>query len=309
MKDWKNFLRFAGKVALIHTSTYIIFGLIFSNLFNYKELYNMKPISDFMRPVDSPWVFVGPFLQPIRGLIIAAALWPFRQLIFEKNNGWLLLWGLFTAFGILSPPAAAPCSIEGIIYSKLPLWYHLLGLPEIMLQTLSFSLALFRWERKKAPAQTDNPVMLQVIQIFRAFVIACYAYIGYTIGSLLTLFISSIRIKSGSIGALETVSTINDNIQTSAVNLKLQLMFIVALLINVFCIYLFHRRNAQKPVSNRFLFLFFWAVDSIVPFLYHSFILGGVPAFHYTLLMGFFPAVIIWWSMKIKKEASSDGEI
>lgn len=303
MKDWKSFLRFAGIVAVIHTSTYIIFGLIFSNLFNYKELYSMKPISDFMRPISSPWIFAGPFLQPIRGLIIAAALWPFRQLIFAKNNGWLLLWGLFMAFGILSPPAAAPCSIEGIIYSKLPLWYHLLGLPEIMLQTLTFSLALFGWERKKDPAQTVNPVILQVIQIIRAFVIGCYAYIGYAVGSLLTLLISSIRIKSGSIGALETVSNINNNIQTSAVNLKLQLMFIVALLINVFCIYLFNRRKAQKLVSNRFLFLFFWAVDSMVPFFYHSFILGGAPAFYYTLLMGFFPAVIIRFSLKTKKRS------
>lgn len=307
MKDWKSFLRFAGKVALIHTSTYIIFGLIFSNLFNYKELYSMKPISDFMRPIDSPWVFAGPFLQPIRGLIIAAALWPFRQLIFAKSNGWLLLWGLFAAFGILSPPAAAPCSIEGIIYSKLPLRYHLLGLPEVMLQTLTFSLALFGWERKKALASTNNPVMLQVIQIFRAFVIGCYAYIGYAVGSLLTLLISSIRIESGTIATLETASTINDNIQTSSINLKLQLMFIVALLINVFCIYLFNRRNDQKPVSNRFLFLFFWTVDTMVPFLYHSFILGGVPAFHYTLLMGFFPAVIIWLSLKSQKGVNSNG--
>lgn len=295
MKDRKNFLRFAGKVALIHTLTYFIFGIIMSNLFNYKELFSIKPISDFMRTIDSGWIVAGPFLQPLRGLILAVALWPFRQLIFEKKKGWLYIWGLFVAFGILSPPAAAPCSIEGVIYSKLPLWYHLLGLPEITLQTLTFSLVLFGWERKN----------LQTIQIFKAFAIACYAYIGYAVGSLLTLLISSLRINSG---AVQIASTMNAGFEAGAGNIKLQLMFIVALLINVFCIYLFNRRNDQKPVSNRFLFLFFWAVDTMVPFFFHSFILDGIPAFHYSLLMGFFPAVIIWWSMKIKKEASSDGE-
>lgn len=114
IKDWQGFLRFAGRVVLVHTLTYFIFGLIFSNLFNYHELYNLKPISDFMRTVDSPWVLAGPFLQPLRGLILAIALWPLRQLYIAKKNGWLLIWGLFVAFGILSPPAAAPCSIEGV---------------------------------------------------------------------------------------------------------------------------------------------------------------------------------------------------
>lgn len=299
MKDWKGFLRFAGRVALIHTFTYLIFGIIMSNLFNYKEFFNIKPISDFMKPIDSPWVFAGPFLQPVRGLILATALWPFRQLILEKKNGWLLLWGLFVAFGILSPPAAAPCSIEGIIYSKLPLWYHLVGLPEIMLQTLAFSLILFGWERNKVQSK------LRAIKIFKAFVIACYAYIGYAAGSLLALVISSIRIDPGSGAKTIIASTMNAGFESGAGNLKLQLMFIIALIVNVICIYLINRYKEKKNVSNRFIFLFFFAVDTLVPYLYQSFILGGVPAFHYSLLIGFFPAIIIRLSIKTKKEAPS----
>ncbi|MEJ2195355.1 MAG: hypothetical protein P8X73_10935 [Ignavibacteriaceae bacterium] len=52
-------------------------------------------------------------------------------------------------FGILSTPAAAPCSVEGLLYSKLLIWYHLIGLPEILLQTLTFSLVLTCWMRRK----------------------------------------------------------------------------------------------------------------------------------------------------------------
>lgn len=303
MKDWKGFLRFAGKVALIHTATYFIFGLICSNLFNYQELFNLKPISDFMRPFDSGWVLAGPFLQPLRGLILAVALWPFKQFIFERKNGWLLLWGLFVAFGILGPPAAAPCSIEGVIYSKLPLWYHLLGLPEITLQTLAFSLILFGWERKKDLAQTElGQTKPRATQLIPAIVIGCYAYIGYAIGSLLCFFMANLKIDLKSTEKIAIVNTTSVNLSTAASDLKLQLMFVVALLANVICIYLITRRNATKPLSNRFLFLFFLMVDTMVPFFYQSFILGGVPAFHYSLLIGLFPALIIWLNLRTKGE-------
>lgn len=306
IKDWQGFLRFSGRVALVHTSTYAVFGLIMSNLFNYQALYNLKPISDFMRSIDSPWMIAGPFLQPLRGLILAIALWPLRQLYIAKKNGWLLIWGLFVAFGILSPPAAAPCSIEGVIYSKLPLWYHLLGLPEIMLQTLAFSLILFEWERKKNLSQTKLcQTKPRATQLLRAIVIGCYAYIGYTMGSLLCFLMASLKIDLKSTEKIGIVNKTGINLNTAASDLKLQLMFVVALLANVICIYLINGQNDKKPVSNRFLFLFFWVVDTMVPFLYHSFILDGVPAFRYTLLMGFFPAVIIWFSLKTKKEAFS----
>jgi hypothetical protein len=28
--------------------------------------------------------------------------------------------------------------MEGVIYSRLPFWYHLIGIPELFLQTLAF---------------------------------------------------------------------------------------------------------------------------------------------------------------------------
>jgi len=85
-------------------------------------------------------------------------------------------------------------------------------------------------------------------------------------------------------------------------------MFVVAFLVNVVCIYLFNRQKEKATVSSRFIFFFFLAVDTLVPFFYQSIICGGAPAFHYSLLISLFPAVIIWWSMKIRKETFSDGE-
>jgi hypothetical protein len=114
----KAFLRFTWKVAITHTLTYFIFGLVMSNLFHYDRLFEQDVIRDFMRPIDSPYVLVGPLLQPLRGLLFAIALWPIRNLILEKRHGWLILWNILVMVGILSTPWRAPFTrgfLSGII--------------------------------------------------------------------------------------------------------------------------------------------------------------------------------------------------
>ncbi len=183
----KAFLSFTVKVIVVHLATYILVGAIMSNIIDYSELFQQDIIKDFMRPFDSPHVAIGPYLQIARGLLFAIVLWPIRSVLLEKKRGWLILWTIFVVFGILSTPAAAPCSIEGIIYSKLPLWYHLLGLPEIMVQTLIFSIALILWDKRslhKAAGEKKQSHPL-VTEIVKAGVTACFAYIGYAIGGLL----------------------------------------------------------------------------------------------------------------------------
>ena len=90
---------------------------------------------------------------------------------------WLILWGLLVTIGILSTPAAAPSSIEGMVYTRVPMWYHLLGLPEVVLQTLAFSIWLVWWERQAAKShepeiRQQNSVTSDVV---RAFMAACFA--------------------------------------------------------------------------------------------------------------------------------------
>ncbi len=75
----KGFLIFAGKVALVHTLTYFVFGLIMSNLFDYGRLFQQEVIRDFMRPIDSSSVFLGPLVQPIRGASICSWVMVYPQ--------------------------------------------------------------------------------------------------------------------------------------------------------------------------------------------------------------------------------------
>ncbi len=156
----KPIFGFVIRFTIIHFVTYVVFGLIFMTLLNYHVLYMLPEIAIFMRPTTSIWVLAGPLFQLIRGPIMALAIYPFRKVILDNRRGWILLWGLFVALAILSPAGAAPCSIEGIVYSVLPLWFHLIGLPEILLQTLALSFLFYVWEQNPEEKKISIPLII-----------------------------------------------------------------------------------------------------------------------------------------------------
>jgi hypothetical protein len=280
--NFKEFLGFAGKAALVQTITYFVFGLIMSNLFGYARLFQQEIIRDFMRPIDSPTTFFGPFIQPIRGLLFAIGLWPTRKIILESKRGWLILWGLFMIFGILGTPAAAPSSLEGVIYSRLPLWYHLIGLPEMMLQTLTFSLILVWWEKRKS--QPGQPLWKSSFwaDLLKAVMIACFAYMGYAVGSLLSAVIAKVSI----------------DMETAASDWKTQMMFVVAFVFNVLLILILSRRWVARKITLWQVFLLFWLVDTLVPVVYQWIFTSPMPL-SLAILIGFFPALVITAGMRM----------
>lgn len=283
--DSKAFMLFSVKSIVVHTLTYFVTGLIMSNFFNYGQLFEQDIIKDFMRPIDSPYVFVGPFLQPLRGLLFAIGLWPIRNLILEKKNGWLILWSIMVIFGILSTPAAAPCSIEGILYTKLPIWYHLIGLPEILLQTLIFSWVLVWWDKQEylklkisMPQQTSQ----LVTEIIKAVMTGCFAYIGYAIGGLLSVAVVGFNIDMGA----------------AAADLRTQMMFVVALVVNVITVYFVSKLWSQGKLRIGTLFALFLGIDTTVPWLYQLIFTSPSP-WPLALLLGLFPAVIVTLSIRL----------
>lgn len=283
-QDLRAFLGFAFKAIITHTLTYFIFGLVMSNVFDYDRLFQVEVIRDFMRPFESAGV-IGPVVQPVRGLLFAVALWPIRSLVLEKKLGWLYVWNILVMVGILSTPAAAPCSIEGAIYSKLPLWYHLLGLPEIVLQTLVFSLVLVWWDKRqyqKAESPEEKPQNTLFAEIMRPVSIGCFAYIGYAVGAVLFVFISGTEV----------------DMDAAAGDLKTQLMFVVAFVVNVIAIVLVSKPWLAGRISIWLIFVLFWAIDAAVPFLYQLLVFGesSLPV---TLMLGLLPAAIIAFSIRL----------
>jgi hypothetical protein len=147
-----RFSTFWWRVVSTHMVTYFAVGLMALGLLDYRHLYADTELRHLMRPTTSPWVAAGGALQLARGTVFAVILWPLAETLVSRS--WLILFGLFVGLAILGTAGPAPGSLEGAIFTTLPPWLHLVGLPEVVLQTAAFSFCLVAWYRR--PARWKN---------------------------------------------------------------------------------------------------------------------------------------------------------
>ncbi len=140
-----TFLGLTVKTVVVHTVTYFLMGLLALTLLHYKEAFEGAVTREYMRPVTDPIVALGPALQFIRGILFAAAFYPLREILFGRRNGWLITWLLLVSLGILSTFAAAPGSVEGLLYTRMPVSLQLIGWLEVVTQALLLSAILYYW--------------------------------------------------------------------------------------------------------------------------------------------------------------------
>jgi hypothetical protein len=140
-----RFLTLAAKTVVSHTITYFVMGALAFHFLHYADFIN-KPNSG-MRATTDPFVMLGPALQIVRGVLFAAVFYPFREILFGRRNGWLLIAWILIAVGILGTFAAPPGSFEGFIYTAVPLAVQVRGYLEIVPQALLLSALLFYWVR------------------------------------------------------------------------------------------------------------------------------------------------------------------
>ena len=158
-----RFSTFFWRISSSHIITYFIMGIIAASILDYKEIFENPPLSYLMKPINSPWVAVGPILQIFRGLIFSIALWFFKDNFLFKKYGWLKLWGLIVGLSILSTAGPTPGSIDGLIYTKIPVISQLKGYIEVLPQTLFFSLLVFYWYEK--PKKLWNVLSVILVSI------------------------------------------------------------------------------------------------------------------------------------------------
>ena len=158
----REFRRFIWRVAATHSVAYFLAGIFAITFLGYEELFNTGPLS-FMRPTDSAWVAAGPGLQIVRGILLALILWPFRPIFFDTQNGWWKFWILSFGLSYVLTISAATGSFEGIIYTNLPLKYHLLGLPEIVLYMSLFTVVMKYWYLK--PSKSKHIISVILVSI------------------------------------------------------------------------------------------------------------------------------------------------
>ena len=98
-----------------------------------------------MRPTDDLLVTAGPLFQPIRGVLFGLVFYLLRDVLFGKRNGWLIMWAVLVVVGIFSTFGPSPGSVEGLIYTTVPIGGHLFGLIEVLVQSLLLSFVMFYW--------------------------------------------------------------------------------------------------------------------------------------------------------------------
>lgn len=179
-------VKFVLKVTAAHVATYLVCGLIFARLFDYESLFAMDDVRSFMRDAYGTSSVIGPFVQVLRGAIIGCVLLILKDTVLNKKLGWLYLWILFAGLGIVCAPAAAPVSIEGIVYSRLPLEFHLKTAPELLVQTLLFSLLVAGNCTFALPEKIAVPVIVTVISA-----------VGFSVGGIILALVLKADIMAG----------------------------------------------------------------------------------------------------------------
>ncbi|MDD5698554.1 MAG: hypothetical protein PHH77_08040 [Victivallaceae bacterium] len=175
----KEFITFCRRVVSLHVIVYFLAGIFALLCLNYEELFSNETTSLLMRPVDSPIVAAGPGLQIINGFMMSLYLFPFKTIFIAGKRSWLKLFFLLLGFSIFSPQSPTFGSLEGIIYTKIPIWNHLLSIPECLIYSILFSVLLFAWYKR--PKKAWN--ILSVIAVM-LIVLASVAGVLAAIGAL-----------------------------------------------------------------------------------------------------------------------------
>jgi len=135
------------KTTITHTITYFFIGLLAFTIFNYTNRFAEPGLSSLMRQTDHPLVAAGPLFQPIRGFLFGLVFYLLRDRLFRREDGWFVAWVMLVVVGILSTFGPAPGSIEGLIYTTLPVRGQVAGLSEVLLQSLLLSVITYTWVR------------------------------------------------------------------------------------------------------------------------------------------------------------------
>ncbi len=138
-----RFLPLAAKTVACHSITYMIMGALAYHFLHYADFIN-NPCSG-MRPVTSLWMILGVPLQVFRGVLFASVFYFFREQLFGRRHGWLLMAWLLIGIGILGTFAAPAGSLEGFIYTTTPFWMQVRGYLEIVTQAVLLSALLCYW--------------------------------------------------------------------------------------------------------------------------------------------------------------------
>ena len=171
MKNKENFA-FAWRVTAAHVFAYFIAGVFAMKLFDYGNWFSTSAIlSAVFKPMNDPiYALGGTSLQVVRGIIIALVLMPMRKVFTEEKYGFLKLGLLIFGLSVLSTFGAAFGSIEGLIYTKLPINEQIKGYPEAIIWISTFTGILWLFYKLEKKAINITALILLILMILMGIV-------------------------------------------------------------------------------------------------------------------------------------------
>ncbi len=166
----KKFTSFAVKVTVVQAITYIVAGIIAYPLFTRQFFEGPSPLlAPLLRLPSDPglWGHVMRWMLPaqiLRGILIAAALYPFLTTLqsWSYIKRFLSIASLYVVIGQWTSPVAGASTIEGwvILRPEFTTPYIVLNvIPEGLIQGLGFGGWLARWLAPKSSLNKPNPAI------------------------------------------------------------------------------------------------------------------------------------------------------
>jgi len=159
-------LKFTWRIIAAHTIAYFFAGIFALFVIDYKNWFSDSAISSFMLPTNTPIVALGPALQIIRGLIMAMVLLPLRKAFIDGKFGFIKLWILIWGLSVFSTFAAAMGSLDGFIYTNVPIIDQIMGYPEAFIWTTLFVGFLWLFYKYEKKAINLLAIVLFVLVVF-----------------------------------------------------------------------------------------------------------------------------------------------
>ncbi|HET7011831.1 MAG TPA: hypothetical protein VFI11_13725 [Anaerolineales bacterium] len=136
------------KTMISHTVTYFFVGVLAAVTLNYTARFSDPSVAAYSRPTSDPMVMAGPLFQPIRGILFGFVFYLLRETFFHRPRGWLILWVTLVVIGIIGQFTGGLGSIEGLVYSRIPVAFQLTLLPEVFIQSFLLSVLVYYWIRQ-----------------------------------------------------------------------------------------------------------------------------------------------------------------
>ena len=181
-------IRFVLKVTVAHIVTYIICGIFFSSVMNYRDLWQSGVFGSNMRDYDSVFIYLGPAFQFIRGFLFGGILLLIPNELYRQKHSWVKLWIIIAGIGIINTPGPSIGSIEGMIYTTVPLNAYT-GTLEIFTQTLWFSWWVCRQKK-------ENNKSLKSRYLY-SLIAAIISVVGISVSGVIIAVLSGADFKGG----------------------------------------------------------------------------------------------------------------